>query len=69
MGIINVLVEAYDGSIHTILTSGLIMVIVTLVMGYAFPDLTAGQICHIISKGVTAAIILVVFLSHIYESK
>lgn len=55
------LIGAYEGSIHTILTSGLILVAVTGVLGYTFPDPTCAQICHTIAVGAAAAIILVVF--------
>lgn len=56
------LTAAYNGSIHTIMTSGLIMVLVTFILGFAFSDPTIGQICHIISAGVTIAIILILFV-------
>ncbi len=53
---------AYDGSINTILTSGLIITIITAVLGYAFPNPTVGQICHTISQGAASAIILIIFI-------
>lgn len=53
---------AYNGSIHTILTSGLIMVLVTWILGYAFADPSIGQICHLIAMGVTCAIVLIIFV-------
>lgn len=53
---------AYNGSIHTILTSGLIMVLVTWILGYAFADPATGQICHIIALGATTAILLILFV-------
>ncbi len=56
------LTAAYNGSIHTIMTSGLIMVLVTFILGFAFGDPATGQICHIISAGVLCAIILVLFV-------
>ncbi len=56
------MIEAYNGSIHTILTSGLIMVLITAIMGYAFADPTIGQICHTISKGAAIAIVLILFI-------
>ena len=58
----NALTAAYNGSIHTIMTSGLIMVLVTFILGFAFGDPATGQICHIISAGVLCAIILVLFV-------
>ncbi len=56
------LTAAYNGSIHTIMTSGLIMVLVTFILGFAFGDPATRQICHIISAGVLCAIILVLFV-------
>ena len=53
---------AYDGSLHTILTSGLIMIVVTGILGYAFANPTVGQICQTISKGALIATILIVFV-------
>lgn len=58
----NALVESYNKSIHTILTSGLIMVLVTGILGFAFSDPTIGQICHIIAIGVTIAIVMILFV-------
>jgi predicted RND superfamily exporter protein len=56
------IIGAYNGSIHTILTSGLIMVVVTGILGYAFEDPTIGQICYTISMGASCALILIVFV-------
>lgn len=56
------LTTAYNRSIHTIMTSGLIMVLVTFILGFAFSDPTIGQICHIISAGVTIAIVMILFV-------
>lgn len=56
------LIAAYNGSIHTILTSGLIMIIVTAILGYTFENPTVGQICQTISKGAFCATILIVFI-------
>lgn len=56
------LTTAYRGSINTILTSGLIIVIVTIILGYAFEDPSIGQICHTIAKGTTCSLILIVFI-------
>ena len=52
--------RAYDGSIHTILTSGLIMVLVTGVIGVLFSNPTVAQICRTIAIGAFAAIVLIV---------
>ncbi len=56
------LAEAYKGSIHTIMTSGLIMVLVTAIISSFYSDPTVAQICRTISIGVTAAILLIVFI-------
>lgn len=56
------LIAAYNGSIHTILTSGLIMMLVTGIVGYAFQNPTVGQICQTISKGALCAVVLIVFI-------
>ncbi len=54
--------EAYRKSIHTILTSGLIIVIVTAILGYAFGDPSIMQICHTIAKGASCSLILILFV-------
>ena len=54
--------EAYRKSIHTILTSGLIIVIVTAILGYAFGDPSILQICHTIAKGASCSLILILFV-------
>ena len=56
------LVVAYNGSIHTILTSGLIMIVVTGVLGKMFANPTIGQICQTISSGALCATLLIVFI-------
>lgn len=56
------LTVAYNSSIHTILTSGLIMVLVTLIVGYAFTDPSIRQICHVLSMGSAIAILLIIFV-------
>ncbi|MDO4285353.1 MAG: MMPL family transporter [Eubacteriales bacterium] len=53
---------AYEGSVHTILTSGLIMILVTWVLGYAFSDPSIGQICHTIALGATCSVVLILFI-------
>ncbi|WKY42937.1 MMPL family transporter [Eubacteriaceae bacterium ES2] len=53
---------AYQGSIHTILTSGMIMTIVTAIVGFAFDDLAVRQIVQAISKGAACSILLIVFI-------
>ncbi|MBP5354780.1 MAG: MMPL family transporter [Lachnospiraceae bacterium] len=54
--------QAYAGSIHTILTSGLIIVIVTAIFGQCFGDPTIEQICRTISIGAACAILLILFV-------
>lgn len=56
------LIASYNGSIHTILTSGLIMVVVTGILGRTFSNPTVGQICETISKGALCAIVLIIFI-------
>jgi len=56
------ILAAYEGSNHTIFTSGLIMVFVTAVIGFAPVDPTIAQICQTISIGCTAAILLILFM-------
>lgn len=53
---------AYAGSIHTIMTSGLIMVVITAIMSRCFGDPTIEQICSTISIGAASAILLIVFI-------
>ena len=62
MGIREALESAYEGSIHTILTSGLIMILVTGIIGFSPADPTIGQICQTISIGALAATLLILFV-------
>ena len=62
LGIKEALAAAHQGSIHTILTSGLIMILVTGVVGYLFSDPTVGQICQTISMGALCATLLILFV-------
>ena len=62
MGIRDSIKAAYDGSIHTILTSGLIMVIVCALVAPTFGEPTVSQICSTISIGAFCAIMLIVFV-------
>ncbi|MBQ7425106.1 MAG: MMPL family transporter, partial [Lachnospiraceae bacterium] len=55
------LISTYKASIRTILTSGMIMVFITWIMGYVFEDPSVGQICHIISIGVACALVMILF--------
>ncbi len=54
--------EAYKGSIHTIMTSGLIIVLVVGIVGYSAVDPTIGQICRTIAIGALSAILLILFV-------
>ena len=56
------LTKAYAGSIHTILTSGLIIVIVTAIFGQCFGEPTVEQICRTLSIGAASAILLILFV-------
>ena len=62
VGASEALKQAYAGSIHTILTSGLIIVIVTVIFGQCFGDPTIEQICRTISIGAGCAILLILFV-------
>ncbi|MBQ3151513.1 MAG: MMPL family transporter [Clostridia bacterium] len=50
---------AYAGSMHTIMTSGLIMILVTAIVGKFFENPTIGQICTTISIGSCSAVVLI----------
>ncbi len=56
------LTNAYGSSIHTILTSGLIMIGVTGVIGFISPDPTIGPICETISVGCLSAVLMILFI-------
>ena len=62
MAIKDALIASYNGSIHTFMTSGLILVVVTGLMGKFFPDPSMGEICSIISKGAFMSILLILFI-------
>lgn len=61
-GVKEALKKAYDGSIHTILTSGLILVLVTGIIGVLSSDPTMNSICIAISVGSLAAILLITLI-------
>ena len=54
--------QAYAGSIHTIMSSGLILVTVTAIVGRFFEDATVAAIVRTISIGAFCAIILILFV-------
>ena len=56
------LIAAYKGSIHTILTSGTIMVLITAVIGPLFGNPTIEQIVRTLSVGCASAMFLILFL-------
>ncbi len=56
------LVAAYRGSIHTILTSGSIMVLITAVIGPLFGNPTIEQIVRTLAVGCTSAILLILLV-------
>ncbi|MGN1168205.1 MAG: MMPL family transporter [Lachnospiraceae bacterium] len=62
MDIRKALVRAYENSIHTILTSGLIMVLVTGILGMFSSSATVAPICMTISMGAFSAIMLILFV-------
>ena len=56
------IVAAYKGSIHTILTSGTIMVLITAVIGPLFGNPTIEQIVRTLSVGCASAMFLILFV-------
>lgn len=56
------LIRAYDGSIHTILTSGLIVILVTGLLGVSVSAPAIGPICATISLGALSAVTLILFI-------
>ena len=54
--------NAYDGSLHTVLTSALIMIAAAGVLGFVFANPAIGEICLTISRGAISATLLIVFL-------
>ena len=55
------LINAYNNSIHTILTSASILSLVTLVVGY-FGSAIASKICITISQGTIMSTLLILFI-------
>ena len=53
---------AYDGALHTILTSSLIMIVAAGILGYVFANPAIGEICLTISRGAISATLLIVFI-------
>lgn len=61
MGVKEAIKESYNKSIHTILTSSLILIIVTLIVGY-FASATAAKICRTLSHGTICSTLLILLL-------
>ena len=56
------LAAAYEGSVHSIMISGLIIVLITGIFGYTYPDPTIAEICRTISLGALSAILLILLV-------
>ena len=54
--------KAYEGAVHTIATSGLILVIVTAIVGNGFKEPTVAAIVKTLSIGSFTAIVLILFI-------
>ena len=61
-GIREALERAYEGSVHTILTSGLILVLITAAVGRLFEDETVTEIIRTLSIGSLSVILLILFI-------
>lgn len=61
MNVKDAIINAYNNSIHTILTSSSILIIVTLVVSI-FADAIAAKICETISQGTLCSAILILFV-------
>ena len=53
---------AYDGALHTILTSALIVILAAGILGFMFANPAIGEICLTISRGAISASLLIVFI-------
>ena len=62
MDVKDALKKAYSGSIHTIMTSGLILILVTAAVGGMFNNPTVNAIIKTISMGALCATILILFV-------
>ena len=56
------LAASYRSSIHTILTSGLLIILGTGIIGFSPVEPTIGQICQTISVGALSASLLILFI-------
>lgn len=62
LSVCEAIVAAYNGSIHTILTSGTIMVLITAAIGPLFGNPTIEQIVRTLSVGCASAMFLILFV-------
>lgn len=53
---------AYEKSIHTIMTSGLILILVTAILGKFCPTQSIAQVCTSIALGSLSAVLLILFI-------
>ena len=61
MNVQNAIINAYNKSIHTILSSSSILIIVTLIVS-SFADAIAAKICETISQGTFCSVILILLI-------
>ena len=61
MNVQNSIINAYNKSIHTILSSSSILIIVTLIVS-SFADAIAAKICETISQGTFCSVILILLI-------
>lgn len=61
MNVKNSIINAYNKSIHTILSSSSILIIVTLIVS-SFADAIAAKICETISQGTFCSVILILLI-------
>ena len=62
MGIAESIAHSYRSSINVTLTSSSIIIVVTGLLGFVFPNPAVGAICHTISMGNVSALLMVLFL-------
>ena len=54
--------ESYNGALHSIMTSSMIMILVTGILGFLFSNPSIGQICMTIAQGALCSTILIIFI-------
>ena len=59
---LDALKQAYSHSIHTIMTSGLILILVTAILGKFCPTQSIAQVCTSIALGSLCAVLLILFV-------